>query len=222
MAIICSETDREVDELTRGSNDLSLKDVDSSSSCDGEMPSHLPAESNLTAASVAAFMRKVNRIRFNTVNIINKANTIEEEPQMSRPRSCPDLESNSRGSSPKLSGSLPRASNGRFMTGTMEPKRVEFSFATSSAVVTLTSSAMCKSTNTIASQTSFCLTTHEGGSTEVEGQDWEHYFPYEHLFPLVLPHITHAVCPKCPKPPVAETAVKSIPSGSFLLPGSSE
>ncbi|ELU12842.1 hypothetical protein CAPTEDRAFT_219242 [Capitella teleta] len=169
------ETDREVDELTRASvGDL----AGDSSSSDGEPPSHLPADANLTAASVAAFMKKVNRIRFNTVNVINKP--MDDPIVMSRPRSCPDLNGNSSGScSPMLSGSLPRDRS--IVASRTSPKRVEFN----TAVMTLTES---KTTNTMSSQTSFCLASKEG-NTEMENGEWRHFFPYEHLFPLVLPRV---------------------------------
>ena len=169
-----------------------MKASDRCSPCTSDTPSHLPPDASLTAASVAAFMKKVNRIRFNTVNVVNKEQ--ENDVPIARPRSCPSLENlqgQGRGVSPRSTASLPRErsdTNGKFCTPSgphLESKKVEFSVAT-----TATSSSMAtKTTNTIASQTSFCFTTKGGVDAVVEAQDLRHYFPYEHLFPLALPNV---------------------------------
>ena len=69
----------------------------SSSSTDApEFPDHIPDNIPMTAESVAAFMRNVNRIRFNTINITKDrqhyfVNGSESAPHK-RSSSCPNIE----------------------------------------------------------------------------------------------------------------------------------
>lgn len=81
---VVPEEDIEVSELTQ---ETIADDVSTDS--DVGLPSHIPASIEMTAESVAAFMKQVNRIRFNSMNT-----TREKIPRVKfrcRSTSCPNL-----------------------------------------------------------------------------------------------------------------------------------
>ena len=80
-----SEEDKEVSELTQEG-----PDDDSTSESSMGVPSHIPPNVQMTAESVAAFMKQVNRIRFNSMNVTSQEKTVKERPY-SRSNSCPNL-----------------------------------------------------------------------------------------------------------------------------------
>ena len=67
---------------------------DSTSESDIGTPSHIPSSVQMTAESVADFMKQVNRIRFNSMNVTR--DPLPKVRQYSRSSSCPDLKEPSR------------------------------------------------------------------------------------------------------------------------------
>ena len=147
------DVDNEVLEIT------GHDDVTSCSSGSLEMPSHLPNDSSLTAASVAAFMKKVNRIRFNTVGVVHK--DAHSDKLSTRPRSCPDLgDSEVQGRVSRSSTSMSRERSGtdvsqcsRSSSKSDRSRHVEFTVAVTASV----SEPVAMPTCSVACQTSFSM-----------------------------------------------------------------
>lgn len=161
---LVSIVDQEVSDLTQDATD-SCSSPDSAG-----IPHHLPANVEMTAESVAAFMRNVNRIRFNSMNIVHADN--REKNRFGRSRSFPSLDINEE-------------------TG-MEENVVTSYTSTSVCNRDIVPDFVSSDTNaeftqittrTVTSQTSF---TKVSKSTNSE-DDQVYFCPYMNMFSSVLP-----------------------------------
>ena len=158
-----------------------------------DSPSHLPS-----AASMAALMKKVNRIRFNSINI--NPELLERSPRLTRPRSCPLMfgEQENKGDATRTKE---------------EDSQVSFSIESPPLSLSIDEKKSEKSVKSSSSQTSlYALSTAllrkqsprpvamDTTATETDDHDGEsplNDFPYQELFSMILPFSPFIQCYYC-------------------------
>ncbi len=191
--------------------------ADTSSSCDSEPVSHLPGDIPMTAESVAAFMKKVHRIRFSSMSLVKEKTEEQVGSRLgSRSSSCPILEENQELDEDEVTVVTPTLPSGRRMShlghSSGLPGLLSSDFTASVAMATSTmTTAMStfvssiKPTKNASSQTSFYVPTSSGTEcVPFAGAEDEEkcgivqgHFPYEELFLMSLPFGPFVRCYSC-------------------------
>lgn len=200
-------SDEEVQELT-GSRDMLDQD-------DTSDDSYVTPTSALTAQSVKAFMKKVNRIRFNSMNVRSIREEIngEQRPKPSRSNSCPNLDPEFNGSHMYIgenlesrrhrchSGSGPPAdtiqSDSALIKGTVNVSPPIGSTPTkNTSVVSFTTEDVIEEEEDEV-DINIVSDNNQDAKAAEEQQVFDNFvamFPYHHLFPMSLPSAVFMKC----------------------------
>ena len=196
MLIHFSDTEMIDDEVSAIIGDGELHGDTSSDGSD--TPTHLPQSTDLTAQSVANFMKNVNRIRFNSINVVKNSRPAEKQIKNSRSRSCPSLENELSELDDETyrerSDSIRSSERGDVQSESALPT-VPTTCASATTPATMVSST---ETASIGSQTNFYLAA--GVSDELDKEETVDpcvAFPYEQMFPMSLPFAPFIQCFYC-------------------------